>query len=201
MLCQALPSLLQAMTCLDRIEDHCQETPETAQSNSDTELCQMQHRTSNHGNMLAVLRDADIAKIENGETVLRGLNLNIKCGITIVTGSIGCGKSTLLDLLAGGCYLNSGSLSRRFSRVAYCPQVPWIMNCTIRQNIVGAAGFDEKWYTHVVDLCGLKSCFDSFRLGDMRLAGSHGIGLSGGQKQRIVRYAISSTTCLMPHLR
>jgi ABC-type multidrug transport system fused ATPase/permease subunit len=70
--------------------------------------------------------------------------------------------------------------------VAYCPQTPWIMNDTIRQNIVGPAAYDPKWYNFVIRACALESDFENIAGGDLSKAGSSGITLSGGQKQRIV---------------
>ncbi|KAL6904509.1 P-loop containing nucleoside triphosphate hydrolase protein [Trichoderma evansii] len=55
------------------------------------------------------------------------------------------------------------------SNAAYCPQEPWIMNQTIRANI----------------LFGLRFQNHQFENGDLAIAGERGSRLSGGQKQRV----------------
>lgn len=65
--------------------------------------------------------------------------------LTIVVGPVGCGKSTLLKGLLGETPKSRGSLSIPSSDIAYCDQTPWIINGTIRENVVVASDFDDIW--------------------------------------------------------
>jgi ABC-type multidrug transport system fused ATPase/permease subunit len=132
-------------------------------------------------------QNAGFAWTSTGPQFLHGINFGVKKGhITAIIGPVGSGKSTLLESALGETTLREGSLSRFATSVAYCPQTPWIMNDTIRQNIIGPAEYDPKWYSFVVWACALETDFENIAGGDMSKAGSSGITLSGGQKQRIV---------------
>ncbi|ORY40118.1 P-loop containing nucleoside triphosphate hydrolase protein, partial [Rhizoclosmatium globosum] len=78
--------------------------------------------------------------------------------------------------ILGEMYKSTGSV-RICGKVAYVPQTPWIMNATLRENIVFGSDYDAKYYERVIAavLPG----------GDMTEIGERGINLSGGQKQRI----------------
>lgn len=104
----------------------------------------------------------------------------------MIVGPVGCGKSTLIEAMLHQRMVKSGSRIASFSRAAYCPQVPWIMNDTIRNNIIGFQEFDQSWYDFVCMACGLQEDLKNFEEGDRHIAGSNGISLSGGQRQRIV---------------
>jgi ATP-binding cassette subfamily C (CFTR/MRP) protein 1 len=40
--------------------------------------------------------------------------------------------------------------------IAYVPQTPWIMNATLKQNILFGRDFDQKRYSRIIEACGLK---------------------------------------------
>ncbi|BAE60510.1 unnamed protein product [Aspergillus oryzae RIB40] len=82
---------------------------------------------------------------------------------------------------------SQGLVRRYFKDVAYCDQVPWLRNITIRQNIIGDSSysFNEKLYDSVIEACALKTDFSQLPEGDQTIVGSNGVTLSGGQKQRI----------------
>ena len=69
---------------------------------------------------------------------------------------------------------------------AFCDQVPWIRNGTIRENIIGHLEFDATWYNSIVYACALDTDFQQLSDGDMTTVGSKGMKLSGGQRQRVV---------------
>ncbi|KAF5859185.1 hypothetical protein ETB97_003197 [Aspergillus alliaceus] len=193
--CQAMPSLYQAVACFDRIEEYLlvdpvpserSSSPESVIGLSEVELkSSPQPRGTLPEDILASFQDAIILKSPDTEAVFDRLTLNIRRGVTMIIGPVGCGKSTLIESILGASTVKSGSAVASLSRVAYCSQVPWIQNQTIRQNIVGPYDFDEKWYKFTCWACGLEMDLQKIPQGDSHMAGSNGISLSGGQKQRI----------------
>ncbi|EYC38272.1 hypothetical protein Y032_0728g1885 [Ancylostoma ceylanicum] len=70
-------------------------------------------------------------------------------------------------------------------KVAYVPQLPWIQNMTVRDNILFGKPFDKRRYNQVLNACALKPDLKILPNGDMTEIGEKGINLSGGQKARI----------------
>lgn len=134
---------------------------------------------------VATFKNTTIAKTMEGDAILSDINLSIKAGITMIIGNVGSGKSTLIETCLGENHISKGEVRRSFKQVAYCAQVAWIQNCSVRDNIIGESPFDMKWYERVLYLCGLEN---DFNVGaeDLRKAGNNGSALSGGQRQRVV---------------
>lgn len=107
-------------------------------------------------------------------------------GLTMIIGPVGCGKSTLLNGLLGEIPALSGKVTFGSTSVAYCAQIPWHMNGTIKQAIVGSGEWDEKWYARVARACALVRDLKEMPKGDETNIGSGGVALSGGQGQRLV---------------
>jgi ATP-binding cassette subfamily C (CFTR/MRP) protein 1 len=106
--------------------------------------------------------------------------------LTIVVGPIGSGKSTLLKGILGETKSSSGVVSLANADIAYCSQTPWIMNATLRDNIVAQSGaYDEEWFETVVNACNLTTDFARFPSADLTVVGDNGLKLSGGQRQRL----------------
>ncbi|KAJ5959013.1 ABC transporter integral membrane type 1 [Penicillium vulpinum] len=181
--CQAMPSLWQAVACFDRIEAYCGKG--SSLSTKYEEEVQPLLTPEKYYPFLISFQNANIAWSPEKEPVLCNLTVDIPQGITMLIGPVGCGKSTLLESILNQHMVTNGSRTASFSRAAYCPQIPWIRNDTIRNNIIGFMEFDQTWYDFTCAACGLQDDLDTLSDGDMHLAGSSGISLSGGQKQRI----------------
>lgn len=130
----------------------------------------------------------------NSTSVISLPSLSIKKRtVTAIVGPVGSGKSSLLNALLGEMAAlrpvqpNSrpGGITLP-QEAAYCAQQPWLENGTIRQVVLGASGWDEKWYHTVVAACCLDVDIGQLQWGDQTRVGSAGVNLSGGQKQRIV---------------
>ena len=122
------------------------------------------------------------------KTVVSNATFDVNPGsLTIVIGPVGSGKSTLLKALVGETYLNAGAVSLNFSgAVAFCDQDPWILNRSIRDNVVGESQFRPEIYESVIRACQLGDDIRAMPRGDQTAVGSQGSTLSGGQKHRIV---------------
>ncbi|KAI0233416.1 hypothetical protein L0F63_003025, partial [Massospora cicadina] len=122
--------------------------------------------------------------VERGPT-LRDLHLKVKRGELFgVVGRVGAGKSSLLSAILGDMNRLDGQVTVRGS-VAYVPQQPWIMNATVRENIIFGRRFDPDFYEKTLLACALTADLDMLISGDQTEIGERGITLSGGQKARI----------------
>nr|P21441.2 RecName: Full=Multidrug resistance protein; AltName: Full=P-glycoprotein [Leishmania tarentolae]CAA35038.1 unnamed protein product [Leishmania tarentolae] len=160
------------------------------------------HSTTVHmGSTQTVITDSDGAagedekgEVEEGDReyyqlvskeLLRNVSLTIPKGkLTMVIGSTGSGKSTLLGALMGEYSVESGELWAERS-IAYVPQQAWIMNATLRGNILF---FDEERAEDLQDVircCQLEADLAQFCGGLDTEIGEMGVNLSGGQKARV----------------
>ncbi|KAF9423739.1 hypothetical protein BGZ76_003621, partial [Entomortierella beljakovae] len=117
---------------------------------------------------------------------LLNINLQILDGnLTAIVGRIGQGKSSLLNAIIGEMYKTSNGTVSVYGELAYVPQQAWIINATIKDNILLGKSFDQDKYNRIVYACGLKPDFEMLSAGDQTEIGERGINLSGGQKQRV----------------
>ncbi|KAJ3103158.1 hypothetical protein HDU97_010366, partial [Phlyctochytrium planicorne] len=79
-----------------------------------------------------------------------------------------------------------GTLNRPSNAaIAYVPQVAWLINASIRENIIFGQPLDAARYRRVIKACCLERDLELLEGGDLTEIGEKGINLSGGQKQRI----------------
>ncbi|KAI8058986.1 metal resistance protein YCF1, partial [Gongronella butleri] len=117
--------------------------------------------------------------------VLANIDLAVKKGeLTAIVGRVGSGKSSMISALLGETVKTAGKVTLRGS-IAYVPQQPWVMNATVRENIVFGHRFDPDFYEKVLEACSLKSDILILSAGDQTEIGERGINLSGGQKARV----------------
>ncbi|KAI5960575.1 uncharacterized protein KGF55_004468 [Candida pseudojiufengensis] len=138
---------------------------------------------------------------DNNETqnniALKNINFIAKRGkLTCLVGKVGSGKSTLLNAILGdipikseGGYTDDDTVKtpsvETFGSIAYCPQSPWILNGTVKENILFGYKYDSEFYRKTIIACELASDFKTLADGDKTIVGEKGISLSGGQKARI----------------
>lgn len=122
--------------------------------------------------------------------VVSGWNLTIQPGQSVaIIGSVGCGKTSFLLSLLGELPVSSGSKlwsgieSTVKPKVAWIPQTPYILNSTVRENIlIGSEGGDIAAALHAT---ALDQDIRAFPAGLDTEIGEQGLNLSGGQKQRL----------------
>lgn len=69
--------------------------------------------------------------------------------------------------------------------IGYAAQKPWLLNATLRENILFGQPFRPRRYGRVIAACSLQPDIDILPGKDLTEIGEKGINLSGGQKQRI----------------
>lgn len=130
------------------------------------------------------------------------LDMTFKVGqLNVIIGPTGSGKTSMLmallgemKLLSGQVYLPGGRSREELKRdpatgltesVAYCAQQAWLVNGTVKDNIVFASKWDAQRYKDVIVACSLQRDLEILDSGDQTIVGEKGVTLSGGQKQRI----------------
>ncbi|KAF9361073.1 hypothetical protein BGX26_006161 [Mortierella sp. AD094] len=74
---------------------------------------------------------------------------------------------------------------RSYGSLAYVSQSAWILNDTVRNNILFGRAYDKQRYLETIRACALVLDFKVLAKSDQTVIGEKGINLSGGQKQRI----------------
>jgi ABC-type multidrug transport system fused ATPase/permease subunit len=121
----------------------------------------------------------------NYEPTLKNITLSVGRGyLTAIVGRVGQGKTSLFNAMIGDMYKRHGTV-RMSGRVAYAPQQTWIINATVKDNIVFGLPFDQNKYDRIVYAAGLGPDIEMLPAGDQTEIGERGINLSGGQKQRV----------------
>ncbi|KAF9581949.1 hypothetical protein BGW38_000856, partial [Lunasporangiospora selenospora] len=119
------------------------------------------------------------------EPTLSNINLSLPEGsLTAIVGRVGQGKTSLLSAMIGDMYKWQGTV-QVVGSIAYVPQQAWIVNATVKDNILFGKPFDQNRYDRVVLASGLEPDFEMLSAGDQTEIGERGINLSGGQKQRV----------------
>lgn len=144
--------------------------------------------------------------------VLHDIALDVAPGeFVVIQGPTGAGKSALLLAMLKELYvmpneaaagasasssrgLGALSLSAGFrvgGRVAYCAEVPWLRQGSVRENIrllpddAPESAKERKWYRRVLEACALEQDLDVLAKGDRTMVGEGGSKLSGGQRARV----------------
>ena len=61
----------------------------------------------------------------------------------------------------------------------FVKQEPWILQGTIRDNILFGKAYQHTWYTKVTEACALQEDFNSLVAGNLSKVGEAGLTLSG----------------------
>jgi ABC-type multidrug transport system fused ATPase/permease subunit len=118
--------------------------------------------------------------------ILNNVNIHVSTGeLCAIVGSVGSGKSTLCSAILNEAVLGKDSHICLAGSVAYVSQTAWILNRTVRENILFGQIYDESRYNQVIDTCCLRHDLQILEDGDLTEIGERGINLSGGQKQRV----------------
>lgn len=122
---------------------------------------------------------------ESYKVALSNINIEGRKGrLDCIVGRVGAGKLSLIQAILGDLYRLDGEV-KISGKVAYVSQVPWIINGTVRENILFGHKYDPAFYQHVLKACALTVDLTVLPKGDKTEVGEKGISLSGGQKARL----------------
>ncbi|KAF2738556.1 multidrug resistance-associated protein 1 [Polyplosphaeria fusca] len=132
------------------------------------------------------IRDATFTwNKDESRQALQDINFSAHKGeLSCIVGRVGAGKSSLLQAILGDLWKIKGEVVLR-GAVAYVPQSAWVMNASVRENIVFGHRWDPQFYDKTVKACALRDDFVALPDGDQTMVGERGISLSGGQKARL----------------
>lgn len=119
------------------------------------------------------------SEISQRSIALDNISLSLERGhLYCVIGPVGCGKSALLLALAGELEPAIGLVERRAKKTSYATQDPWVMDGSVRDNIIMGDEFDADRYEEIINACGLRQDIDRFHSGDETLVGDRGVQCS-----------------------
>lgn len=152
---------------------------------------------------LISLKNISFKYKKSNDHVFKNLNFTIKKNKFIgIIGHSGSGKTTLVDIISGLLKVDQGdifiddininsNLSALTNKIAYVPQDVFLLEDTIKSNIIfselseGNQNYDEQKLKKAVENSNLKSFVDNLSNKLDTYIGEDGVQLSGGQKQRI----------------
>ncbi|KAJ5319183.1 hypothetical protein MYU51_013685 [Penicillium brevicompactum] len=175
-----ITSIIESSVAVKRLMDYF--TAEELQTNA----VSFQDPVAHIGDESVRVRDASFTwNRHDGVNVLENIDLSARKGeLTCIVGRVGSGKSSLLQSLLGDLWKSQGEVVVR-GRIAYVAQAPWVMNASVRENIVFGHRWDPAFYDLAVEACALVDDFKNLPDGDQTEVGERGISLSGGQKARL----------------
>ncbi|XP_077465441.1 ATP-binding cassette sub-family C member 5 [Stigmatopora argus] len=116
---------------------------------------------------------------------LHRIDLRVKRGSLVgICGGVGSGKSSLLTALLGQMTLLEGNVAAS-GGFAYVSQQAWILNDSLKENILFGKEFHQEKYDAILEACCLLPDLTELPYGDMTEIGERGANLSGGQRQRV----------------
>lgn len=179
---QKVPDILASFTCLTRIQNFLD-----SEARSEYRKFEFSAATAEERTVAISLQEASLGWAQDRRQ-LKELNLTIpRSRLTVVTGPVAAGKTTLCKALLGEVPFAEGLVTfhQGLPRIGYCDQTPFLVNGSVRFNIVGYETFDSQFYNEVLETVMLKDDLRSLPEADNTRIGSSGISLSGGQKQRV----------------
>ncbi|XP_060072663.1 ATP-binding cassette sub-family C member 9-like [Ylistrum balloti] len=107
-------------------------------------------------------------ELETRELSLKNIDIRIPSGkLTIIVGPVGSGKSSLLSAILGEMITVSGTVDwNRGTRRAYVSQKPWLLNASLKDNILFGQQFQWRRYNKVLQACALQPDIANLPAGD-----------------------------------
>ena len=105
------------------------------------------------------------------EPTISNIDINVPKGkLSMVVGPVGNGKSSLVNALLGEMATVGGQVIWADDcTIAYAAQKPWLLNDTVKNNILFGRPFDRERYEAILEACAMKSDLDVFPAGLVNL--------------------------------
>ncbi|XP_074658407.1 ATP-binding cassette sub-family C member 5-like isoform X2 [Tubulanus polymorphus] len=157
---------------------------ETDQSKKTGTPAKRTKKTNSNGAELQYLNQS-ITDRDSYTPVLFELDFVIPKGQLVgICGVVGSGKSSLISAILKQAHQLGGRMHVN-GTVAYVAQQAWIINSTVKENIIFGSKFDKNRYAQCLHSCNLLPDLALLPASDETEIGERGVTLSGGQKQRI----------------
>ncbi|KAI8604400.1 P-loop containing nucleoside triphosphate hydrolase protein [Dissophora ornata] len=174
----AVKTTLGALLSFDRLDDFLR-LPEVEPL--------LIHGDSDIASLRIYIKDADFGWPGSQESnpTLKFISMSVKPGeLVAIVGDVGSGKSSSLAAIMGQIKLLAGDREVHGS-LAYVPHDAWLLNATLKDNILFGSPFDRQKYNDILRVCALIRDLNSLSAGDETEIGERGINLSQGQRQRV----------------
>ena len=106
-----------------------------------------------------------------------------------ILGRSSSGKTSLLSAILRELWQVEGERQldggEQYSRYALLSQSPWLLNASIKENILFGRPYKEKRYLKTIAACELRHDMDMMSDGGDTEVGERGVLISGGQRQRL----------------
>ena len=180
MLPMVITAIIEATVAVGRLTDYF--TAEELQPDA----VKREPAVDENGDEAIRIRDATFTwNKEEAPNALEDISFSANKGeLACVVGRVGAGKSSLLQAILGDLWKTKGDVVIRGS-TAYVAQTPWVMNASVKENIVFGHRFDPTFYDKTIKACALLDDIATLPDGDQTEVGERGISLSGGQKARV----------------
>lgn len=159
-------------------------------------------------------RDDRGSRSASSDFCLWDINVDVRLGqLTAVVGSVGAGKSSFLAALLGELESVHSPGNADLSKVewlglapdvpvAFVAQTPFLLQASVKENILLQHAYVAERYSAVVSACGMSSDIENMAAGDATEVSEGGSSLSGGQQMRLslARAVYSALSTRVPGL-
>lgn len=143
------------------------------------------HSTKQESEHALKKADSETPAVKYSKPILKNVTFDVAPGeLCAVVGRVASGKSSLCSAILNETILEQGEIVLK-GKVAYAAQSPWILNASVRDNILFGMPMDEEKYERVIHACQLTYDLEMLEDGDLTPIGERGITMSGGQKARV----------------